>query len=171
MTLRRLLIIRHAEEHETAGLLETGQADQHSLTVRGWQRAGALVGLFDADGALRPDMIHASAIAPDSESRRPQQTVAPLLAAMRKSGDVGYSDVHAKHDTEALMADVLTRDGVVLIAWEHSRIPDCVACLPDAPATPEKWPSERYDLIWSFERTGSGWDFTEIHQSLLPGDP
>lgn len=43
MSPTRIMIIRHAEEHEVDGITEEGQADPQSLTVRGWQRASALV--------------------------------------------------------------------------------------------------------------------------------
>lgn len=172
MTLDRLLIIRHAEQHDEPGFTADGEVDPHSLVVRGWQRAGALASFFGgaAAGLPKPDAIYASAIAPGSESKRPQQTVAPLLALLRTAGAVSYRDTYGKHDIEPLMADVLTRSGTVLLSWEHSKIAECVACLPNPPATPEKWPSDRYDLVWVFEPDGSGWFFRQVPQLLLAGD-
>ena len=46
MSPTRIMIIRHAEQHEVAGITREGQVDPQSLTVRGWQRAGALVPFF-----------------------------------------------------------------------------------------------------------------------------
>ncbi|MGI4745145.1 MAG: phosphoglycerate mutase family protein [Janthinobacterium lividum] len=172
MPPNQILFIRHGEEHAETGITETGRPDEHSLTVRGWQRAGALVGLFGRDerSGLRPDAIYASSVAPGSESWRPGQTVAPLVAYLQAHGGLFYNDAYGKNDIEALMADVLTRSGTVLIAWEHSRIADCIAALPGAPETPGKWPSERYDLVWQFRRNGEGWIFREVPQLLLSGD-
>ncbi|XYD09105.1 histidine phosphatase family protein [Methylobacterium sp. NMS12] len=168
----RILIIRHAEQHGAPGIDSDGRLDEHSLTVRGWQRAGALIPFFLSGGALvpTPDAIFTSAVAPGSESRRPQQTVAPLHAVLRERGEVAYDERFTKPETEALMAEVMTRGGTVLIAWEHSCIPACVAALRDAPSVPSDWPDDRYDLVWSLERRGSRWTFTQIAQRLLVGD-
>ncbi|RYC29793.1 phosphoglycerate mutase family protein [Lichenibacterium minor] len=168
----RIMIIRHAEKHAEPGVTVEGRSDEHSLTVRGWQRAGALVRLFgpDADVALRPDVVYASAIGPESETRRPQQTVGPLVDLMREHNDSMYDDRFLKPNVEALVADVLERTGTVLIAWEHSRIPAIVAALPHAPAVPSEWPKDRYDLVWVLDRSGQGWDFRQIPQLLLSGD-
>src|SRR5256885_1434292 len=46
----KIMIIRHAEKHQHGsrdrGVAEDGRPAHHELTVRGWQRAGALVHLF-----------------------------------------------------------------------------------------------------------------------------
>ena len=68
------------------------------------------------------------------------------------------------------MAEVMTRSGIVLIAWNHSRIPDCVAALPNSPRTPDEWPGDRYDLVWVLDPADGGWTFSEIPQRLLAGD-
>lgn len=168
----QILFIRHAEAHVETGITETGQLDEHSLTARGWQRAGALVGFFGRDErpGLRPDAVYASSVAPGSESRRPGQTVAPLVAYLQAGGELSCNEAYGKNDTEALMADVLGQSGTILIAWEHSRIADCISALPCTQAVPAKWPSDRYDLVWQFRRAGEGWIFRELPQLLLSGD-
>ncbi len=167
MALSRILIIRHGEEHAEAGVDERNKPDEHSLTIRGWQRAGALVRFFhprDGRSDLTPDTIHASKIASGSETKRPQQTVAPLAASL----DVAVRAEHAKGDEGTLMADVLREEGTVLVAWEHSRIPDLVDALPDPPAgVPGEWPKAHYDLVWAFTREGKGWRFDVIEQDVL----
>src|SRR3954452_6026051 len=82
-----IMIVRHAEkptkENQQYGVRPDGEHDRHSLSVRGWTRAGALVGLFvpqhgePTAGLRRPDAIYASGHA-DKGSRRPVQTVTPL---------------------------------------------------------------------------------------------
>lgn len=172
MSPSRIMIIRHAEEHEVPGITSEGQADPQSLTVRGWQRAGALVPFFCSGerGLSTPNTIFASGVASGSESKRPQQTVAPLHAVLREKGRISYSEAYSKQDTSALMAEVTTRSGIVLIAWNHSRIPDCVTALPNPPRAPNDWPGDRYDLVWVLDPTGQGWSFSEIPQQLLVGD-
>ena len=172
MSPERIIFIRHAEEHDTPGIMLDGEVDAQSLTERGWQRAGALVGFFCPKEAspLTPDAIFASSIAPGSESKRPQQTVAPLLSFMQARGLIACTDTHAKPDTDALMSDVMVRSGTVLIAWEHSRITDCIAALPSPPRAPGTWPSDRYDFAWVLDRKDTGWTFTQVLQCLLAGD-
>jgi hypothetical protein len=168
----RILFIRHAEHHSETGITEDGLQDPQSLNARGWQRAGALIGLFSRPrkGQSPPDAIYASAIEKDSESRRPQQTVAPLLALLRAKRGVTYCSAFAKHAVKELAEDLMTRKGTVLVAWEHSVIPKILAQLgvEDAPC---KWPNDRYDMIWSIERDeDGGWTFAETDQRLLVGD-
>ena len=169
----RIIFIRHAELHETPGFDEHGVPNPESLTVRGWQRAGALVRRicpYEGSSDLVPNTIFASGVAQDSESLRPQQTVAPLIMFLRSQGVVETCFSYMKHDTNPLMADVMNRTGVVLIAWEHSQIAACVDALPNAPTHPGKWPDDRYDLIWRLDRINDGWSFSIEAQLLLQGD-
>ena len=50
MATRKIMVIRHAEKPDDAGTVfgvtAGGQQDPEELTVRGWQRAGALVTFF-----------------------------------------------------------------------------------------------------------------------------
>src|SRR5215831_19514794 len=84
MPLRKLMLIRNAERPagEAQGVMPDGTPSSQALTVRGWQRAGALVGLFDADPHLtRPRAIYAVRDRPTGErlkSLRALQTVMPL---------------------------------------------------------------------------------------------
>ena len=59
----KIMIIRHAEKHQHGshdrGVNEDGRPAHHELTVRGWQRAGALVHLFAPPGGL-PDVCQDS---------------------------------------------------------------------------------------------------------------
>ena len=56
MPAQKIMIIRHAEKpehHGPRGVDENGDEDKKSLTVRGWQRAGALVQFFAPSGNAR----------------------------------------------------------------------------------------------------------------------
>src|SRR2546430_3960786 len=77
----KIMIIRHAEKHQHGsrdrGVNEDGRPAHHELTVRGWQRAGALVHLFAPPGGLpagsrihTPRSIFASDATGDSPSLR-----------------------------------------------------------------------------------------------------
>src|SRR5689334_18288999 len=87
MAARKIMIIRHAEKPDDAdqGVTPAGLPDREDLTVRGWQRAGALGRFFAprderfADPHLAtPDVIFASQVGPQSPSARPMHTVTPL---------------------------------------------------------------------------------------------
>src|SRR4029079_8607169 len=88
-----VMLIRHAEkplgEGPPFGVTDDGVVDPESLTARGWQRAGALVRWFGgqvgrcAAGLPLPTHLFASQIAPQSSSRRPQQTLQPLAQSLR----------------------------------------------------------------------------------------
>ncbi len=83
-------LIRHAEKQIgdslPQGISSDGTPDRSSLTPRGWQRAGALIGLFVArpDGAVppfpTPAHLFASEVGPHSQSRRPLETLEPIAA-------------------------------------------------------------------------------------------
>ncbi len=89
----KIMIIRHAEKHQHGshdrGVSEDGRPAHHELTVRGWQRAGALVHLFAPPGGLpdgstiqTPRSIFASDATRDSPSLRAMHTAGPLAAAL-----------------------------------------------------------------------------------------
>ena len=129
-----VMIVRHAEKPTTAnrqrGVRPDGDHDRHSLSVRGWTRAGALVGLFVPQhgepkaGLRRPDAIYASGH-PDDGSRRPVQTVTPLAERLGQH-------IHRRRglgDEEALAAKLAVQDGATLVAWHHEAIPDIARAL------------------------------------------
>ena len=153
-----------------------GTPNPEALTAVGWQRAGALAGLFAppdghfADPHLTtPHAIYAAGVAHHSESLRPQQTVAPLAAKLALS----LNTAHPKGDEAALVQAATTIGGVVLIAWEHEAIPAIAGLvLGGSQGVPQHWPGDRFDLVWVFDRPdGNGtWSFTQVPQRLLAGD-
>ena len=179
MTPSKIMIIRHGEKpqpHGTdAGVSPRGLPDPEDLTVRGWQRSGALVRFFAPAGGqfshaevATPDVIFASEIAPHSKSLRPQHTVLALADFL---GQQLVLD-HPKGAEGALVADVLSRSGTVLIAWEHEAI-HLIAnqLLGNDTTCPQKWHGDRFDVVWVFNSTGAGgWAFTQVPQLLLPDD-
>ncbi len=171
-----IMIVRHAEKptesNEQFGVRPDGDHDRHSLSVRGWTRAGALVGLFaphrgePTAGLARPDAIYASGHTGDG-SRRPIQTVTPLAERL---GQEVHSDWAVVEEAE-LATSLAARRGAALVAWHHEAIPNIVRALGSvAPATPKNWPDDRFDVVWTFTRAGSGWQFAQVPQLLLAGD-
>lgn len=177
----RLMFIRHAEEPGPkdipSGVTEDGAADDRSLSVRGWVRAGALVGLFDPRdasgnplppraGLIRPAMIFASN--PDhGHSRRSLETVTPLASALEIDVRSGFISSQTAELADALQ----TTTGSVLIAWTHHQIAAVISHFTGvAPSPPASWPDDRYDVVYVLTRSGGGWRFTQVPQMILAGD-
>jgi len=180
MAVSKIMIIPHAEKPSDDGLIagvsQDGSPDYKELTVRGWQRSGALIRLFAPTAGsfshallATPDVIFASGVAKHSDSLRPQHTVLALAEFLGQQIDLS----HAKGEENALVADALARRGNVLISWEHEAIPMIAGQIAgNSTIYPQKWPSERFDLVWVFDRGlgATNWTFTQVPQMLLSGD-
>ncbi len=171
----RVMIIRHAEKPDGSapGLDADGNEDDSSLSAVGWERAHALVGLFDPvrgdprSGLSRPQTIYAAGVTDDGEGQRTRETVAPLAEALGLRVHTEYG----KGEEKKLMKDVVELSGATLISWQHSGIPTIAdAFEPVTPAPPQEWPSDRFDVVWTFTRTAGGWHFTQTPELLLPQD-
>ena len=154
---RSISLLRRAEK-QIGGLLPQGVSldgtpHPESLTPRGWQRAGAIVGLFvPRSGASgnpvdlpTPTHLFASEIGPHSLSRRPIETLQPL--AERLGLPIG--ELFLQDEIDGLVSANLACDGDVLVAWEHKRIPLIADRLVSERSTvPQVWPDDRYDIVW-----------------------
>ena len=150
MAATKIMIIRHAEKPDDpagiGGVAPNGAADAEELTVRGWQRAGALIGLFAPPSArfadphlALPCVIFASGTGHHSKSLRPQHTVTPLAEKIGSKVNV----THLKGDEKALVTDAIATNGVVLIAWEHEAIPTIANLIIGNQTTcPQSWPGQ-----------------------------
>jgi hypothetical protein len=179
--MRRIMIIRHAEKHydhsPDRGVSIDGIHTKHELTVRGWQRAGALVryfapveGLHAASPVSTPRTIFASAPTPKSPSHRPLRTVEPLAHALAIGVDIRFPE----GEEAALAAAAKIAPGPVLISWHHSHILRIAhAITGHALALPAEWPEDRFDVVWVFdcdEAAGGAWRFSQVPQRLLGYD-
>jgi hypothetical protein len=178
MMASKIMVIRHAEKPDDAGTISgvdvEGNQGREELTVRGWQRAGALVRFFaPVDGHFRdqrietPGMIFASRVAPHSKSLRPQHTVGPLVEVIgREKLRLDF----AEGQEDQLVAAAVAAGGVVLISWHHEAIPAIKDALLGDSSAPLKWDKARFDLVWVFTRTAADWRFEQVPQLLLAGD-
>jgi hypothetical protein len=173
--------MRHAEkqirDQLPQGVSVDGTPDPESLTPRGWQRAGAIVGLFvrrnGAAGSAdlpTPSHLFASEIGPHSQSRRPIETLQPLAERLGLS----INEPFLQDELDGLVAAVLECDGDVLVAWEHKRIPLIANRLVSDQATvPQVWPDDRYDVTWVLEPSlelQPAFRLRQVPQLLLAGD-
>jgi hypothetical protein len=171
------MLIRHAEKPEKKrqpGIDEDGSENKRSISVRGWQRAGALIGFFAHPAHLliaKPDLIFAAATTDDpsvskddAKSLRPPQTVAPLSAKLGLATNTEY----AVGNEKALIAALQKAQGIVLVAWEHKRIPVIAGAFA---AVPPAWNFDIFHDVWVLDRRADGaYDFSIVNQNLLAGD-
>jgi hypothetical protein len=174
MSTTKIMLIRHAEKptETVRGVDPDGKSNRESLAVRGWQRAGALIGLFSPHpgqfcepGLSTPHWLFASG----SSSERPDETLQPLADKLGVSIDASFE----KDKTAELVKRITTLGGTVLVAWQHEYIPAIAATiLGSDKVCPSHWPGSRFDLVWIFERPSepSIWSFSQIPQLLLAGD-
>ena len=170
-----VMIIRHGEKPDgtTPGIDENGDEDDSSLTTVGWERAHALVDLFDPPHGTppsplaRPDRIYAAGVTDDGEGQRTRETVTPLADALGVPVDTELG----RGDEKKLVKDVLAQSGSTLISWQHGGIPEIVDDFPSvSPKPPEEWPSDRFDVVWTLTRTADGWHFTQTPELVLTDD-
>ena len=166
----KIFLIRHSEKptQGITGVLASGQENKKSLSVKGWQRAGALVGHFARlaqAGKATPQFLFAS----HSSSLRPQFTLAPLAEKLGLTINLDFGKGHEDKLADAVKAS----SGIVLIAWQHDFMAAVAnAILGNSQTAPQNWPAERFDVTWVFdldESTGL-YRFSQIPQLLLAGD-
>lgn len=174
----KIMVIRHAEKpaDSACGVDSDGNQNSESLTVEGWQRAGALVCFFaPTHGTLQnselatPQFLYASDIGHHSKSERPQETITPLSAEMSLQINTNY----LKDDYKSMVKNARSCDGIVLICWEHQDIPGIAnEILGNTTTAPQKWPGCRFDVVWVFDwdSAAGAYTFHQVPQCLLAGD-
>lgn len=174
MGARRVMLIRHAEEssaHDAdLNLDERGLPDEGGLSVRGWQRTGALVRYFAPlrghstdTGVDLPDIVIAMGKTADQQSRRPALTVEPLSRAL----GLALQLAHGPERLQRLLA--MSRD-TALVCWRHASLPSVATSLHPGARVPTHWPEDRYDLVWILDLPPAEPQFRQLAQQLLPGD-
>ncbi|MES2068750.1 MAG: histidine phosphatase family protein [Pseudomonadota bacterium] len=179
MKAQKIMLIRHAEKPasptHTHGVNRDGSKDDESLSVVGWQRAGALAAVMGnapqmAAGLslLRPQYLFATGMKTSDDSKRPIQTLSPLADKLGLIISMHYG----KGAEAELAASAVACNGVVLICWEHHLIPAIADALLGEPGiSPPTWPGDRYDLTWVFDLDETGaYLFSQMPQQLLAGD-
>jgi hypothetical protein len=186
MTAQTILIIRHAEKPEPdgdAGVDANGKPDDHSLTPRGWQRAGGWAEFFDPSLGRTPvltppaqifasarDKHAAAASGNGSKSRRPEETVTPLAGKLGLHLDLGFT----KGEETELAAALATQPGVTLVCWQHEDILAIVNAMKPGVTgiLPPSWPGTTFNVIFRLQRpdAASDWAFDQAVPVMLEGD-
>lgn len=179
MAPRTIMFLRHGEkpgdDGPPLGVDPHGNHDPHSLSVRGWTRAGALAALFDHlpserhPGLTRPGRVLATKPTHDYKSKRERDTAAPTASRLGLTID----DTFTHKDAQAAAQSILAQDQDVLVVWHHGSMPKLLHCFPlaDASQIPQAWPEDRFDLVWVLAREDNGtYAFRSTHQDLLADD-
>lgn len=170
--MQPIMFIRHAEKPEKAekGVTPDGEHDEHSLSVRGWTRAGALAALFANTRAplARPTQVIATAPSHSYKSKREHDTALPTADRLGLK-----IDAHQVPEDYSTLVDRL-RDSsdTTLIVWHHGSIPAFIRSFPlvNLNDVPHEWPEDRFDLIWVLTPQGDAYEWHQVEQDLLQGD-
>ena len=174
MSLPTVMFIRHAEkpDKDHKGVTPDGEHDEHSLSVRGWTRAGALAALFSEpasrDSLTTPARIMATAPSHSYKSKREHDTALPTAQRL----DLPIESMSIPDDYAELISNIRTAGKPTLIVWHHGSIPEFVAGfeISNAGEIPRSWPEDRFDLVWVLSPNGETYTWTAIPQELLRGD-
>jgi hypothetical protein len=180
------LLIRHGEkpgeDWPGQGTADDGSPSGGSLVVRGWERSGAWAALFGPGlaSAVYPQPGRIFAVNPDppagdtnpDQSQRPFETIEALAGRLGLTPDTSF----VVGQEAALVAEILTLSGVVLVCWEHKAITASIvpALLggQSIAGVPAKWDRTRFDVVLRFDRAAAGapWSFQQLFPCLLSGD-
>lgn len=175
-----VMFIRHGEKPgdngPPHGINHKGDSDPHSLSVRGWTRAGALAALF----AHAPFDTHLDVVVParivatkstdDYKSKREVDTATPLAHRLALTVDQDFDHAHAAELASSILGD----SRPTLVVWHHGSMTDIISKLPvsNRDDIPHHWPEDRFDLIWTLSKgpEESEYRFAIVPQQLLDGD-
>lgn len=135
--LLTIAIIRHAEKPDVGD----------NLSCQGLNRALALPNVLKEKVGI-PDYIYTPSIDNDDETRhvRMLQTITPFAVQYNLAIN---SDFKAQQ-IKSLSEDVLRKNGIVLIVWNHTEMRDIAEKL--GVNKPPKWKKQDFDSIWLIER-------------------
>ena len=132
-----IMFVRHGEKPGEGspphGVNRHGERDEHSLSVRGWTRAGALASLFahapskSHPHVVRPGRIFATRPTHEAKSKREMHTAEPTAKRLK----IDVEDSHTHGNEEDLVKEVLGRPESTLIVWHHGTHGETRAPFPD----------------------------------------
>ena len=175
-----IVITRHAEKPADSGkphgINTEGDHDPHSLSVRGWTRAGALASLFGLvpnpryPGVHQPQQVYATHPSHQAQSTREYDTAGPTAKKLGVELESTF-----KHGEEKQLADAIVAGNQnAMVVWHHGAIPHLLENfdIGNRGDIPAAWPEDRFDLLWVLTKHPGESTFTwqQVNQSLLDGD-
>ncbi len=176
-----IMFVRHGEKpgegEPPHGVNKHGEVDNHSLSVLGWTRAGALAGLFAHAPSnahphvVKPERVLATRPTHEAKSKREIDTATPTAHRLK----LKVEDGHTHGNEEDLIDEVLGRPESTLIVWHHGTMSKLVRHFPisNVEDVPHRWPDDRFDLIWVLVRQPGvelSYRFVAVPQLLLADD-
>ncbi len=161
----QILLIRHAERPDD-------DSDPH-LTLRGWERAMALVPFltqtreFLTNGL--PVALFATRITSNDRGHRTQETLAPLARELKLPVQADYRGKDYELLAERLLGDPALRGKTVVVCWVHDSIPELVAAL-GVRSPPSRWKGSVYDRVFLITLARDRATLRDLPQRLLFGD-
>jgi hypothetical protein len=129
-----VVVFRHAEKPKKGD----------NLNCQGLNRSLALPAvLYGRFGIPEATYVPSMAFGDKTLHSRMFQTMIPFAAKY----NLQLTSKFGEDETSEMAKAVLQRTGVVMIVWEHKRIPDIVRAL-GAHDTELHWPDDDYDSLW-----------------------
>jgi hypothetical protein len=150
----KVIIIRHAEK----------PVKGDNLTCQGINRSLELPGLLSSKFGI-PDYIYVPSLGLGQSTKHSRmfQTVIPLAAKYNLSINSKYDE----KDSSGIANDIKTKQGTVLIVWEHHAIPPIVAALGVSDYN-LVWDDTDFDSIWIITFSNGMVTLTKDKEGLMP---
>ena len=129
-----VVLFRHGEKPKKGDNLNC-QGLNRSLAL-----PAMLYGRFGLPGAV---YVPSMAVGDHTLHSRMFQTMIPFAAKY----NLQLTSKYGEDDTGGLAREVMARQGVVMVVWEHKRIPDIARAL-GIRDTDLHWPDDDYDSLW-----------------------
>jgi len=149
----RVVIIRHGEKPEKG----------HNLSCQGQNRAAALPAVLHQKFG-KPEYTYVPNMHSSKKTigSRMYQTAAPFANQYKLSLNSNFEET----DYSAIAADILKKNGTVLLVWEHSAIKGIAKAL--GVSQPGKWSAEDFDSIWIISFDNGKAVLHKDHEGLHP---
>ena len=159
-----IIFLRHGEK----------DAEGPDLNARGYERARALVVLFETDARVlshgKPAAIFSARPSKSGGSVRSIETMDPTSKALGIPVDSRFTKDDLAALVQAVLSDPSLNGKTVVVCWEHKKIPGIVRAFGWRNA-PERWDDAVFDRLWILDfEADKPTRFRDLPEQLLPGD-
>jgi hypothetical protein len=152
----RVVLIRHAEKPQKG----------YNLTCKGLNRSLQLVSILYSRFGL-PAAIYVPSLGERDSTKHARmfQTIAPFVTKYNLTIRTSFHE----NDTSQLAQAIRQQKGVVLVVWEHSRLPAIARCLGVKDVL-HHWKDDDYDSIWIIDYVNGAAVLIKDKEGLHPGE-